>query len=274
MKEIAKNVLYKILTLSLYLARKKQGYINLYKTLKEIVPDISDQYTSRIISGEYLTSKVYSQHAFQTQIVLDEIKKKENNILVDMGDSSGNHIIYLKTLVSGLKTYSVNSDKDAIDKLQKKGLPSIHSRVENLKSEGHLDETIDLMVCFQVLEHLSDPIGFLKSVNESVDVKKFIISVPYLSRSSVRLDMVENPSLDVPFNPEVTHIFELSPEDWNKIFKFSGWRIEKSKIYYQYPRNLFSYGLKFLWKKFDFEGFYGAVLIKDDTFLKMYNNFD
>ena len=69
MKEIAKNVLYKILTLSLYLARKKQGYMILYKSLKKIIPDISDQYSSRIISGEYLTSKVYSQHAFQTQLV-------------------------------------------------------------------------------------------------------------------------------------------------------------------------------------------------------------
>ena len=274
MKELAKNILYKILTISLYLAREKQGYADLYKKLTEIIPDISDQYSSIDISGGYLTAKVYSQHAFQTQLVLDEIKNNENSILVDMGDSSGNHIIYLKNLTNGLSTYSVNSDKNAIDKLEKKGLPSIHSKVENLKSEGHLNETIDLMTCYEVLEHLSDPIGFLKSLSESVDVKKFVVTVPYLSRSSVRLDKVENPSLDVPFNPEVTHIFELSPEDWNKIFKFSGWRIEKSKIYFQYPRNFFSFIFKFLWKKFDFEGFYGVVLIKDDTFLKMYNNFD
>ena len=38
MKEIAKNVLYKILTLSLYLARKKQGYTVLYKSLNK--PDL------------------------------------------------------------------------------------------------------------------------------------------------------------------------------------------------------------------------------------------
>ena len=92
-----------------------------------------------------------------------------------MGDSSGNHIIYLKNLTNGLSTYSVNSDKNAIDKLEKKGLPSIHSKVENLKSEGHLNETIDLMTCYEVLEHLSDPIGFLKSLSESVDVKKFVV---------------------------------------------------------------------------------------------------
>ena len=71
---------------------------------------------------------------------------------------------------------------------------------------------------------------------------------------------------------ENTHIYELCPEDWKLIFTFSGWKVVYENIYYQYPR----YGLfkftKYLWKKKDFEGFYGVILKKDFKYSKLYKD--
>jgi len=74
-------------------------------------------------------------------------------------------------------------------------------------------------------------------------------------------------------NPENTHIFELSPEDWRLIFRHSGWAIEAERIYLQYPkRSLFSFLLKRYWRHYyPFVGFYGAVLKPDKSWSDLYD---
>ncbi len=73
---------------------------------------------------------------------------------------------------------------------------------------------------------------------------------------------------------ENTHIFELSPEDWKLIFRHSGWNILKERVYLQYPKRHFWFITKALWKKFDFEGFWGAILEKDTTFSDYYQDWE
>ena len=58
---------------------------------------------------------------------------------------------------------------------------------------------------------------------------------------------------------------------FSSLFKFSGWKVEKDLIYYQYPQKHPLWLTKYIWKKLDFEGFFGVILSKDDTYLKMYN---
>jgi hypothetical protein len=76
----------------------------------------------------------------------------------------------------------------------------------------------------------------------------------------------------VEFCAENTHIFELCPEDWKLFFKFSGWRVVYDEILYQYPRRHPLRILNFLWKLSDFEGFYGAILIPDNSWSKFYRD--
>ncbi|MDD5434875.1 MAG: hypothetical protein PH343_05540, partial [Nitrospira sp.] len=93
----------------------------------------------------------------------------------------------------------------------------------------------------------------------------------YLAQSRVGLHHVRQ-LLKTEVSAETTHIFELSPADWKLIFMHAGWSVYYDKIYFQYP----SHGLlrltKSLWKKMDFEGFYGAVLIRDTSFSKLYKD--
>jgi len=71
---------------------------------------------------------------------------------------------------------------------------------------------------------------------------------------------------------ENTHIFELSPEDLQLLFKFAGWSVVFERIYLQYPRKHWLRITKNYWRMFDFEGFYGVILKRDSTWSKLYTD--
>jgi len=127
----------------------------------------------------------------------------------------------------------------------------------------------DVFLCFEILEHLMNPCLFLYELCEKTDAKFLVITVPYLKNSRVGLHHIRNKK-EENVNAENTHIFELSPRDWKLIMKHSGWQIEKGKIYLQYPKWSLYRLTKFLWRKYDFEGFYGLILTKDNTWSSKY----
>ena len=274
MKRVLKSFLMKLLTFSLTRARKEQGYEPLALELENIIPDLKDQYSTFIVEGKYLETKVRNQHAFQVQLIMDALKPlKELNrdiVVVDIGDSSGNHLIYLNKLLGNLDTVSVNLDKVAIEKIRSKGLKAIYSYAEDLHNNSEFNKETDIFFSLEMLEHLENPTGFLKNMAERAVCKRFVLSVPLINKSRVGLHQIRNMNFDIPMSPENTHIYELSPDDWDLLFKFSGWKVVKRVKYTQYPRSLYLFFMKYLWRKFDFDGFYGVILEKDDTYSKRY----
>ena len=124
-----------------------------------------------------------------------------------------------------------------------------------------------------MLEHLENPIGFLKNMANKSQCEKFVVTVPLiLKKSRVGMHQIRNWGNNQAFNPETTHIFELCPEDWELIFKFSGWRVVKSVRYTQYPKNSLWSLFKYIWRRIDFDGFYGVILEKDKTYSSKYMN--
>ena len=89
------------------------------------------------------------------------------------------------------------------------------------------------------MEHLSDPIGFLKSLDISKTCKKLIITVPIVNKSKVSLNYIRKNKTD-NVRSENVHVFELSVTDWMLIFKFSGFEIVRKKLFYQYPKPFLS----------------------------------
>jgi len=102
-------------------------------------------------------------------------------------------------------------------------------------------------------------------------MKRFVITVPYLKNSRVGLHYIKSKIREEKC-AENLHIFELNPEDWNAMFAFAGWRVVKQVIYKQYPRFSPLWLMKFFWRRFDFEGFYGVVLEKDDSWKNLYKD--
>lgn len=251
MLKILKEIKRRLLTFSLLLALKHQKLYKTYLKPKKIIPDISEQYTSVKLDA-YYQLKARAQQAFQISYVLENVGSPKN--IVDIGDSSGNHLRYLRCFLPGVDAVSVNLDPRAVDRINKNGGKAVLCDAHKIDVAGIKAGTA---ISFQTLEHLENPLEFLRNLKKG-GFEKIIITVPYRKYSRVGLHQLRNESEN--FGIEDVHIFELCPEDWNLIFRYAGWNVDNHKIYYQYPAYLPF--LKFYWDKFDFEGFAGFTLYR------------
>jgi len=256
---------------SLNKSAEEQGLNVLIEKLKKKVPDIRFQYSSFKVNSLYLETKVRNQHAFQISLLDDVINRLENPVIVDIGDSAGTHLQYIQELYSennNIRCLSVNLDPEAIKKIKEKGFEAIQTRAENLYN---YNINVDVFLCFQTLEHLMSPINFLYELSSKTTAKYLIITVPYLKNSRVGLYHIRRGDKE-DVCAENTHIFELNPEDWKLIVRHSGWRIIKEMVYLQYPKRSLLRITKALWRKYDFEGFYGMILERNDVWSSRYKD--
>lgn len=254
---------------SLKEAVKEQGLVKTMAALKEIMPDITDQYTTFKLDSEYLKTKARALHAFQVSLAGSVIEKFEKPVIVDIGDSAGTHLKYVMGLYAkgrDIKCLSVNLDPMAVEKIKKKGLDAINVRAENLKDH---DIKADIFFCFETLEHLMDPCRFLHELSSKTDAEYLIVTVPYVKTSRVGLNHIRMGFKENRY-AENTHIFELNPDDWKLIARHAGWSVAEEKIYLQYSKKGLSLITKPLWRKFDFEGFYGMILMRDASYASKY----
>jgi len=256
----------------------EQGLSDLSRKLENIVPNISDQYTNKKIDNNYLYYKVRAQHSFQMSLVkkafeMPALKSNDTKLsIVDIGDSSGTHLRYIKGLwpEKNMRTVSVNMDDSAVRKIRQNGLEAVCSRAEDIDK---YNINPDIILSFQMLEHMMNPIHFLHKISEKSNCICFVLTVPYVRNSRLGLHRIFN-NPETPQNAENTHILELSPKDWRELFQFSGWRVEYDSVYLQYPRRDILHLMKPYWRRFDLEGFYGAILVKDDKWSRLYRDWN
>lgn len=263
----------KVLIQSLRRAIREQGLEPRLQVLKKLMPDISKQYTTTTISDEYQRLKVYGEHAFQVGVALKAVEifgQASVSTIVDVGDSSGAHVRYLSGILGDdITTLSVNLDAQAVDRIRASGLRAKLCRAENLHE---LNIHPDLLLSFETMEHLFDPISFLRKMAGIQGLKGFVLTVPWVRNSRIGLHHIRKNITSVDMVAENTHIFELCPEDWMFLAQFAGWRILHNEIYRQYPRR---HVLRFaspLWRRYDFEGFFGMVLQPDTTWSNRYKS--
>lgn len=237
--------------------------------LGKIVPDITNQYSLSKLGSSYAVKKVRYMHAFQVALVKRVLAEFEAATIVDIGDSSGTHLQYITALNNGnkkIKCLSVNLDAQAVKKIKEKGLVAIQARAEELTK---LNINADIFLCLEIVEHLTDPCRFLYDLSIKSNAKYIIMTVPYLKKSRVGLHHIRQ-NRTANLGAENTHIFELNPSDWKLLIKHSGWKPVHEEIYLQYPKKHILSFTKALWRRFDYEGFYGLILEKDDSWSSKY----
>ena len=259
--------------ISIQQALKDQKLFELYNKLCSLVPDIINQYTIFKINTDYYKTKVRGEHAFQIFLVQQALKllrleDKRPLTIVDIGDSCGTHLQYLKGLYKDINTLSVNLDSEAVRRIREKGMDAICARAEEL---SRYSKNADIYLSFEMLEHLTDPIGFLHKLSSKTECKAFVVTVPYLAQSRVGLHFIRDMQKKDVYSENV-HIFELSPFDWKLIFKYTGWDVIYDRIYLQYPKKGLLKLTKGYWKKIDYEGFYGAVLSRNFSWSSLYKD--
>ncbi len=252
---------------SMRAAFREQNALDLMERLSGIKSDLRDQYSLFKVDTEFLRLKIRGQHAFQIRLALqavDLLRGRDSLFIVDIGDSSGVHTMYLKSIIAGdihfrqeARFLSVNLDPAAVDRIRNNGLDALLCDAQDLVERHRINP--DLYLCYETLEHLNDPISFLDGISQNPGDGLFVLTVPYLRRSRIGLHQLRN-KRGGPFHPENVHIYELSPQDWKLLFYHAGWETVAEKIYRQYPLGTFWRIMKPVWKRFDFEGFYGAIL--------------
>ena len=262
---------------SVYSSLKENKLSKLVERLRLIVPDISKQESRKAEFNNYWELKRRALQAFQCSLMLRTLKllPARKLTVVDIGDSAGNHMIYLRELTKGrfdIDSVSVNLDTRAIEKIKANGLKAVLCRAEELDlGEKH----IDLFTSFEMVEHLHNPSSFFRRMAKRSKGNRMVITVPYMKKSRVGLYHIRKKSDETIF-AEDEHIFELSPEDWTLLIIHSGWRVVHNEVYYQYPRKwpIIREILAWYWKRRDFEGFWGAILEKDTAYSDRYQDWE
>lgn len=276
-----KRIAFGILARCMKAAWREQGITDMVACCREILPDISDQYTVGFDSETFRTfwePKLRGMHAFQSSLMLEAIRvlpKAWDLTVVDIGDSSGNHSIYLRGLTApGVigRVISVNLDPVAVQKIRAKGQEAIHCRAEGLDLG---DRNIDLYMSFEMMEHLRSPLDFLHDLAQAGRGDHLLVTIPYVRRSRFGGDILRKAAagggnVKAKMTAEEVHLFELSPEDWQLMARFAGWHSVFTRIYRQYPRYSPWRVLTPVWQRFDFEGFFGMLLKRDSTLADQY----
>ena len=276
-----KKFLERISFWSLVRAAKQQELYDLLDVLRKIVPDISRQESREDVGfNTYWELKRRTLQAFQCRLMLKAVKRlsKDRLAIVDIGDSAGTHMIYLKELRrdnSDIETVSVNLDPRAIEKIRSRGLKATLKRAEDIEPEDIGGRDVDLFTTFEMVEHLHNPAIFFRRIAKKHSCDRMLITVPYLKQSRVGLGYVRS-QYQEDIYAEDAHIFELSPVDWTLLLLHSGWRVVYDNTYYQYPTGWPGISLFFslFWKWTDYEGFWGAILEKDMTYSELYQDWE
>ena len=258
-------------------ALSQNGLYDLVKGLRVIVPDISDQESSAIETfNDFWEFKRRALQSFQCSLMLKGLKyfSPGRIAVADIGDSAGTHMLYLRKLAGDdydIDSLSVNLDPRAIKKIESRGLKAAHCRAEDL---GLRWEEFDMIVSFQMVEHLHNPAIFFRRLAKESVYNRLVITVPYVKSSRMGLHYIRQENSSEAVFAEDVHIFELSPEDWSLLLLHSGWRVKYQKIYCQYPRNwpVISRILRLYWRMVDYEGFWGVILEKDTSFSECYQD--
>lgn len=255
---------------SLDAAIAEQDLAELAAQLRRILPDVSDQYTTDFDPTEYeryWERKLRGLHAFQVLCMLDAVGAlgRKGLILADIGDSCGNHALYLKALAGeGTidRVVSVNLDPVAVDKVRAKGGDAVLCRAEEMDLEGIRP---DLFMSFEMVEHLTDPVRFLHRLAERGCADYLLLSVPLSRKSRFGGHHLRMPADKMPaaMTAEEVHVYEFSPEDWLLLCRFAGWKPVFVRRYHQYPRRSWLRATRPLWEKLDFEGFFAVLLRRD-----------
>ncbi len=109
-------------------------------------------------------------------ILLAQIRNLKIQSVLDVGCGEGFTLNKLKENKIGKIYEGIDYSKEAID-LGKKAYPDLHISQGNIYNLKYKDNSFDLVICSEVLEHLEDPQKALKELSR-VSKKYILLSVP------------------------------------------------------------------------------------------------
>jgi len=240
----------------------------------KMYPNLEDHYATVKLSGEELlrARMLICAQAVMMKRVVESLRHDGSSIssYADIGDSDGSTRMLFENAIefSDISTVGINIQAEAVEQIRALGLDAECMDAMEMAERGM---HYDVASVFETLEHLPNPIGFLRAMQDVVQ-ERLIISVPLIVNSRVGLGYL-NPKWPKEMKATIAnnHIFELAPHDWDKLFLHTGWRVDRSWRVQQFPRwGVLRLLLMYAWRRISFEGFYFVSLAKDDTYSSRY----
>ena len=115
---------------------------------------------------------------WEWDIVIHEMVKKEHFSLLEVGCGSG---AFLKRLPAGILGIGMDLTPSVVAECQKQGLQVYEGALEKFREKyGKRIGLVDCAVAFHCLEHVADPVSFVKSMSELISPQGSIfVSTPY-----------------------------------------------------------------------------------------------
>lgn len=137
--------------------------------------------------------------------------------MLEIGCASGAYLEQMRA--KGWKAIGIEFSKSAAQAAQAKGF-NVHNG--SVESAPELDEPVDLIAAWMVLEHLHDPVGVLRRLRTWIKPEGYLVaSVPAANGGFRRFG---NATYDLHLP---NHLYHFSRSTVSAVLAKSGWRVEK-----------------------------------------------
>lgn len=150
--------------------------------------------------------------------VVDYIRKKKVRTVLEVGCGSGEFLLFCKQRLEGMECIGIDSTESSYMQCLGKGLNAFHGTIGDYVAENP-EKKFDMVVSFHCLEHVEDPVGFVRQMlRVCTNGGKCICSFPY---SDTRIE----PWID-PLNFPPHHMTRWCEKSYLKLAEVLGCSIE------------------------------------------------
>ncbi len=179
----------------------------------------------RGIAGLASKNGIHPKHAIQNyyEFFLEHISKNDN--VIDIG--SGKGATAYRVSEKAAKVLGIDISKESTIHANKTYKRSNLSFIRGDATTYHFNETYDVIILSNVLEHIKDRVEFLKKI--STLAPKILIRVPMITRDWISV-YKKNEGLE--YRLDYTHEIEYDNETFEKEMKSAGLTIESTHVEY------------------------------------------
>lgn len=180
--------------------------------------------TSELSRNHYGWTSVNKQFAWdmfciqQTNLInfVKTFATDDYEVAVEIGATSD---MFLKH-VKAKKKIGINVLDVCVEQLNKQGITGLKTDGQRIPLAGN---EADLVICFETLEHVPNPIPFLNELGR-IARNKLLLSIPWVAKTHIRARWHGMADPDRQPDSEF-HVFEFDEDDFKKILSYTDFKV-------------------------------------------------
>ena len=209
-KEIGKKILFGVLNRSLEKRIKEIGNLRL-------VPRNHYAYTT--VEDEFVYNLLTIQQNNLINFTIENTRGLDLESILEVGCTSD---LFLKE-VEADKKMGLNFLDVCCEQIERQGIRSVKANADTIPLP---EKSVDVVICYQMLEHSLNPIKVLREL-ERISKGLILLSIPWVLKTNIRSKYHGGQPDGRPMSEY--HIFEFSEEDFRRILSHTNLKVEGYK---------------------------------------------